>query len=287
MPEARIAVMGGSGLYEIPELRDIEVVQVSTPFGDPSDTIVLGTLGEERVAFLPRHGRGHRILPSDVPYRANIYALKSLGVERIISVTACGSLKEDIHPLDLVIPDQLLDLTRRRVSTFFGEGIVVHISFDTPFCPDLSRWFWETAQSEGVRVHRGGAFVVMEGPQFSTKAESYANRQMGGSIIGMTAAPEAKLAREAEICYVSAAWVTDYDVWHPTEKPVTEEMIVQNLLKNVERAKAILKAVLPKIAKERNCICATALRGAILTNPDLIPYQTKEKLRLILGRYLD
>ncbi|MBI2845412.1 MAG: S-methyl-5'-thioadenosine phosphorylase, partial [Chloroflexi bacterium] len=280
-------VIGGSGLYQMEELQDVEERRVSTPFGDPSDATILGTLSGERVAFLPRHGRGHRLLPSEVPYRANIYALKSLGVERIISVSACGSLQEEIEPLHMVIPDQLFDRTQGRPSTFFGEGIVAHVSFDTPFCPDLSQWLYDSARSSGVKVHRGGTFVVMEGPQFSTKAESHFYRSLGGAIIGMTALPEAKLAREAEICYATLACVTDYDVWQEAEEPVTQEIVVRNLKQNVERAKVILQAIIPTIKRERPCICVQALAGAIATQKDLIPTETREKLRLLLGKFLE
>lgn len=286
MAEARIGVIGGSGLYQIEDLKDVVERKISTPFGDPSDAIILGTLSAERVAFLPRHGRGHRLLPSEVPYRANIYALKSLGVERIISVSACGSLQEEVEPLHMLIPKQLFDRTRNRPSTFFGQGIVGHISFDTPFCPDLSQWLYDAARASGTKVHRGGTFVVIEGPQFSTKAESSFYRDLGGAIIGMTALPEAKLAREAEMCYATLACVTDYDVWHEAQEPVTQEMVVRNLEHNVEKAKVILKALLPAIKRERPCICARALAGAIATQIDLIPAETKEKLRLLLGKYL-
>ena len=287
MAKARIGVIGGSGLYELEGLTDIEEVRVQTPFGDPSDAIVIGTLEGVRVAFLPRHGRGHRITPTELPVRANIYALKSLGVERIIAVSACGSMKEEIAPLDIVIPDQLFDRTRLRPNTFFGDGLVVHVAFADPFCPDLSRWLHEAAQEVGARVHTGGTYVCIEGPQFSTKAESRIYRQWGVDIIGMTAIPEAKLAREAEICYGMIALVTDYDVWHETEEPVTAEMVVRNLLQNVETAKRVLKAAIPRIAEERTCECATALSVAIQTARDRIPAEVKERLALLVGKYLE
>ncbi len=284
--KARIGVIGGSGLYEIEGLTDVEEVQVSTPFGEPSDAITIGTLEGERVAFLPRHGRGHRILPTELPVRANIYALKSLGVERIISVSACGSMKEEIAPLDIVIPDQLFDRTKTRVSTFFGEGLVAHIAFDEPFCPELSDLLYEAAKEVGARVHKGGTYICIEGPQFSTKGESRIYRQWGVDVIGMTAIPEAKLAREAEICYATLAMVTDYDVWHEAEEPVTVEMVVKNLLQNVETAKKVLKVVVPRIPRERACRCATALENAIQTQRDKIPATVKEKLGLLVGKYL-
>ncbi len=286
MAEVKIGIIGGSGLYEMEGLTDIEEVKVETPFGEPSDAIILGTLEGKRVAFLPRHGRGHRLMPTEIPVRANIYALKSLGVERIVAVSACGSMKEEIHPLDMVIPDQIFDRTRGRVSTFFGQGIVAHISFDQPFCPELSDLLYQAAQEAGARVHRGGTYLTMEGPQFSTKAESRIYRQWGVDIIGMTALPEAKLAREAEICYATLANVTDYDVWHVSEEPVTQEMVVQNLRRNVERAKDILRRVVSNIPAARACACATALQNAIATQKDLIPEKAKRDLNLLIGKYL-
>jgi 5'-methylthioadenosine phosphorylase len=287
MAKARIGVIGGSGLYEIEGLADVEEVRVSTPFGDPSDTITIGTLAGERVAFLPRHGRGHRITPTELPVQANIYALKSLGVERIIAASACGSMKEEIAPLDIVIPDQLFDRTRLRPNTFFGNGLVVHVGFADPFCPDLSRWLYEAAVEVGARVHKGGTYVCIEGPQFSTKAESRIYRQWGVDIIGMTALPEAKLAREAEMCYGMIALVTDYDVWHETEEPVTAETVVQRMLHNVETAKQILKAAIPRVAEERECECATALSVAIQTARDLVLAEVREKLALLVSKYLE
>ena len=284
---ARIAVIGGSGLYEMQALTDVEQLRVDTPFGPPSDAITVGTLRGQRVAFLPRHGRGHRLSPSEVPSRANIYALKSLGVEHIISVSACGSLREDIAPLDVVIPDQIFDRTKGiRPATFFGEGVVVHISFAEPFCPELSRVLYDASSATTSRVHRGGTFVVMEGPQFSTKAESSAYRQWGFDIIGMTALPEAKLAREAEICYATLAMVTDYDVWRKAEETVTVEMVVRNLLANVRVAQEAILAAIPRIAAERTCTCGNALRDAIITAREQIPQNQQERLALLLGRYL-
>ncbi len=286
MPEARLGVIGGSGLYQVEGLKDVEELRVKTPFGDPSDAITLGTLEGERVAFLPRHGRGHRISPTEIPVRANIYALKSLGVERIISVSAVGSLKETLPPLDLVIPDQLLDRTRSRVSSFFGGGMVVHVAFADPFCPALSQALYQACQGEGVGVHKGGTLVVMEGPLFSTRAESFLYRSWGADIIGMTALPEAKLAREAEICYATLASVTDYDCWHQEHASVSIEMVISNLQKNVERAKRVLRKLVRAIPRERDCPCSAALKDAIITDPRLIPAQKRQELALLIGKYL-
>ena len=288
MARAEIGVIGGSGLYHMEGLTDVQEVRVSTPYGDPSDGITLGTLTDTRLAFLPRHGRGHRLSPSELPARANIYALKSLGVERIISVSACGSLKEEIHPLDVVIPDQILDRTKGiRPATFFGRGLVAHISFAEPFCPDLSNVLHLAAERVGARIHRGGTFVVMEGPQFSTKAESRFYRLLGADVIGMTALPEAKLAREAELCYATIAMVTDFDVWHESEESVTVELVIQNLMRNVEIAQAIIAAALPLVRQERVCDCPTALADAIITQRDLIPSHAKEELSLLIGKYVE
>jgi len=284
--EARIGVIGGSGVYEMEGLIDVEEVRVKTPFGEPSDLIVIGTLEGHKVAFLPRHGRGHRIMPSELPSRANIYALKSLGVEHIIAVSACGSMKEEIHPLDMVIPDQIFDRTRGRINTFFGGGVVAHVSFDKPFCPDLSALLYQAAEDTGAKVHKGGTFVVMEGPAFSTKAESRIYRGWGVEIIGMTVLPEAKLAREAEICYAVLANVTDYDVWNVSEEPVSVEMLIDNLLKNAEMAKKIIKKAVPHIPEARTCPCPTALESAIITSKDRIPEKAKKDLGLLIGKYL-
>lgn len=287
MPNARVGVIGGSGLYQMEGLHDIQEVNVDTPFGAPSDAIIVGTLEGERVAFLPRHGRGHRISPSELPARANIYALKSLGVEHIISVSACGSMREEIAPMDVVIPDQIFDRTKGvRPATFFGNGLVVHIGFADPFCPELSRVLYEAAVETKAPVHRGGTMVVIEGPQFSTKAESRIYRQWGVDIIGMTALPEAKLAREAEICYATVAIATDYDVWHVSEEPVTVEMVVRNLLKGVDTAKGIIRAAIRRIDRARPCPCARALEDAIITQRDRIPQEQKDRLRLLIGKYL-
>ncbi len=287
MTQASIGIIGGSGLYEIEGLTDIDEIDVSTPFGEPSDSIVVGTLQERRVGFLPRHGRGHRILPSEVNARANVYALKSLGVERIISVSACGSMKEEIAPLDIVIPDQIIDRTKGRDSTFFGHGLVVHVSFAEPFCPELSNVLYEAARKVRAKVHKGGTYICMEGPRFSSKAESKMHRLWDVDIIGMTAMPEAVLAREAEICYATIAMSTDYDVWHETEAPVTAQMVVQNLLRNIETAKSILKEAMPLVGPERDCECATALSVAIQTARDRIPGRIKRELDLLVGKYLE
>lgn len=286
MSEAKIGVIGGTGLYEIEGLTEIEEVRVETPFGEPSEAITIGTLEGMRIAFLSRHGKGHRIMPTELPVRANIYALKSLGVERIISLSACGSMKEEIIPLDIVIPDQLFDRTRARPSTFFGDGLVAHISFAEPFCPHLSQLLYEAAVEVGARAHKGGTYLCLEGPQFSTKSESRIYRLWGVDVIGMTTIPEAKLAREAEICYATLALVTDYDVWHETEEPVTVEMIVRNLLQNVAMAKRVLRASLPKVPAERNCPCSTALKNAIITQREYIPIEVMEKLALLVDKYL-
>ena len=283
---ARIGFIGGSGLYEMAGLEGAQAVDVDTPFGPPSDSIVVGEMSGERVAFLPRHGRGHRISPSNLPARANIYALKTLGVERIVSISAVGSLQEGIRPLDMVVPDQLIDRTRGRPSTFFDEGLVAHIAFADPFCPVLSGVVWEAASSEAT-AHRGGACVVIEGPQFSTRAESEIFRSWGADIIGMTALPEARLAREAETCYTTLALVTDYDTWHATEEEVSVELVVQNLLKNVEASRRVIRSLVTEIPSERNCGCASALENAIITSPELIGKETRARLSALTGRYLE
>ena len=285
MADAQVAVIGGSGLYEMDALEDVQQVDAPTPFGNPSGPITLGTLAGLRVAFLPRHGRGHHIMPTEVPSRANIYALKTLGVERIISVSAVGSLQEHIHPLEMVIPDQLIDRTRGRPSTFFGNGIVAHVGFAAPFCPDLGTLLAGTAEEADASVHRSGTYVVMEGPAFSTKAESALYRSWGASIIGMTALPEAKLAREAELCYSTLACVTDYDVWRESEPEVSVSLVIQNLMRNVGRAKQVLAALAPKLAAPRQCPCATALDSAIITDSSAIPASVKKDLAPIIGKY--
>jgi len=286
MDEVKIGIIGGSGLYKVEGVTEIEEVKPDTPFGKPSDAIMLGNLEGTRVAFLPRHGKGHRISPSELPSKANIYALKSLGVERIISVGAVGSLNEEIKPQDLVIPDQLIDRTKGRDSTFFTNGIVAHIAFAEPFCPVLSRILFEAATKAGAKVHKGGTYLAMEGPQFSTKAESQLYRSWGADIVGMTALPEAKLAREAEICYARVAIVTDYDCWHPRYESVTTEIILTNLQTGVDTARKVLKLAIPNIPQERNCACATALKNAIATSPEYISDRAKVDLALLIGKYL-
>ncbi|MFC1998125.1 S-methyl-5'-thioadenosine phosphorylase [Chloroflexota bacterium] len=286
MCEAKLGVIGGSGLYQIEGLEDIEEIKVSTPYGEPSDTITVGTLEGARVAFLPRHGRGHRINPSEIPVRANIYALKSLGVERIIAVNSCGSYKEEIAPGHLLIPDQIIDHTNGRPGTFFEGGIVAHVPFAEPFCTDLSDVLYKAAQDAGATVHKGGTFVVMEGPQFSTKAESFLYKSWGASVIGMTVVPEAKLAREAEICYASVACVTDYDCWHETHESVTIEMILAVMSKNINTAKQIIKIATGRVSGERGCVCVSALKNSIVTNPKVITPQKKRDLELLIGKYI-
>ena len=284
--EAAIAVIGGSGLYEMEGLEQVACVDIDTPFGKSSDAIVVGSLEGVPVAFLPRHGRGHRLNPSSIPVRANIYSLKTLGVQRIISISAVGSLQEGFAPLDLVVPDQLIDRTRQRASTFFDGEIVVHIGFAEPFCAATSQVLSQSARESGVTVHPRGTMVVMEGPAFSSRAESFMYRSWGADIIGMTALPEAKLAREAEICYATLACVTDYDCWHQSNKAVSVDMVVQNLLKNVDTSKAVLRRVIPRLHGRRDCPCASALKDAILTSPQQVSEETKRKLAPFMGRYL-
>jgi 5'-methylthioadenosine phosphorylase len=282
----RAAVIGGSGFYQMDGLSDVEEVRIDTPFGLPSDNLVVGRLEGERVAFLPRHGVGHRLLPSEIPARANIHALKQLGVELILSVSAVGSLREDIEPLHMVVPDQLIDRTRGRVSTFFGEGIVAHIAFADPFCPELRTLLAEATREAGATVHRGGTLVVIEGPAFSTRAESNLYRSWGADIIGMTALPEAKLAREAEICYAILACSTDYDVWHDTHEDVSAEMIVANLLRNVQLSRNAVRLALQRLPDIRSCGCSHALRDAIITPLELAPEEIKRRLAPILSPYV-
>ncbi len=290
MAQATIGVIGGSGLYRMEGMTDVEEVRVQTPFGDPSDAITVGNVGGVSMAFLPRHGRGHRLSPTEIPARANIWALKSLGVEYVISVSAVGSLREQIAPRDLVIPDQLFDRTKSRVNSFFEGGIVVHCTFAEPFCPALSKMLLSAAQAlDDVRVHEGGTFVCMEGPLFSTKAESNAYRQWGMDIIGMTALPEAKLAREAELCYATIACATDYDCWHESEESVTVEMVMGNLGANIANAQRILHSVAHTIPADRTgatCGCASALATSIITDRAAIPVEVKEKYRLLIGKYV-
>ena len=284
----RVGIIGGSGLYQMPELTAVEEVKVDTPFGPPSDSFIVGTLEGERVAFLPRHGRGHRLTPTEVPFRANIYAMKLLGVESILSASAVGSLQEKYAPLDMVIPDQFFDRTRGRVkeSTFFGEGIVAHMSFAHPVCGRLGDMLEQSCRATEVKVHRGGTYLCMEGPAFSTLAESNVYRSWGMDIIGMTNLQEAKLAREAEICYATLALVTDYDCWHPGHDAVSIEQVVEYLNKNVRNAQTILRETL-KLMKdsERSCKCGSALQHAIFTAPNLWPEATTKKLEAIIKKY--
>ncbi|HEX8173706.1 MAG TPA: S-methyl-5'-thioadenosine phosphorylase [Pyrinomonadaceae bacterium] len=288
MAKAEIGIIGGSGLYQMPELKDIEEVSVDTPFGKPSDAFITGTLEGVRVAFLPRHGRGHKILPTELPFRANIYAMKTLGVERILSASAVGSLQEQYAPLDMVIPDQFFDRTRARAheSTFFGEGIVAHITFAHPVCAELGDVLERACGATEARVHRGATYVCMEGPAFSTLAESNLYRKWGMDIIGMTNLQEAKLAREAEICYATLALVTDYDCWHEEHDAVTVETVIDNLNKNVRNAQIIMKESVRELAaRPRGCKCGSALKNAIFTAPDLWPEETRRRLDAIIRKY--
>ncbi len=283
-----LAVIGGSGVYNIESLTDVAEVKIKTPFGDPSDAILIGTLANQRVAFLPRHGRGHRILPTEVNSRANIYALKLLGAERVLSISACGSLRQDFKPRDIVVPSQLYDHTKLRAGyTFFGRGLVAHISFAHPFCPDFSRHVAQAARQAGApTVHEGATFITMEGPRFSTKAESATYRKLGFDIIGMTAVPEAQLAREAELCYAVMAHVTDYDVWHETEADVNVAMLIANLSANAALSKKAVEYLAADIVGvERTCECKDALATAIITQPDQIPEKVKRELAPIIGKY--
>lgn len=281
----RIAVIGGSGLYEMEGIKETRELKIKTPFGDPSDAIIIGKIEDVWCAFLPRHGRGHRILPGEINVRANIYALKSLGVEQIISVSACGSLKEELKPRDMVFPDQLYDRTKGRKSTFFGEGVVAHIGIASPFCSELTQTLYKTANSLKFRTHAGGTYVCIEGPQFSTKAESNVNRVLGFSIIGMTAIPEAKLAREAEICYSTVAMITDYDVWKEGEE-VNIDTVDGNLKANINNVKQLLKTVFPKLVRERKCECSSALRHAIYTHDWQKNKDAVKRLGVIVEKYL-
>lgn len=287
MAQAEIGIIGGSGLYSMPGLTDVRELNQKTPFGSPSDAYVLGTLEGRKVAFLSRHARGHRILPSELNFRANIYGFKQLGVERIISVSAVGSLKEEHKPLDFVIPDQFFDRTRHRVDTFFGDGIVAHVAFADPVCPELLPVVEAACKRAHVTGKRGGTYLCMEGPQFSTKAESNIYRSWGMDVIGMTNLQEAKLAREAEICYVTIAMVTDYDCWHPKHDSVTVDQIVAVLLKNAENACEVVRHTVAAMPKTRSCKCGNALAHAILTQPGTIPAATRERLKLILDKHLE
>lgn len=286
MGDVEIGIIGGSGLYEIEGLTKVEEKALSTPFGDPSDAFILGNLNGRRVAFLARHGRGHRISPSGINFRANIYAMKGLGVNRIISVSAVGIMREGISPGDIVVPDQFYDHTKRRISTFFEEGAVAHVSFADPVCPDLSGILFQAGKKTGAAMHNGGVYLCIEGPQFSTRAESNIYRGWHVDIIGMTNVTEAKLAREAEICYSTLAMATDYDCWHTGEEAVTVEGVIQILMKNVETSKKIIREAILHVPGERNCPCKDALKDAIITKKELIPREIREKLKPILKRYI-
>jgi 5'-methylthioadenosine phosphorylase len=288
MTAAKIGIIGGSGLYQMPELKDIDEIEVQTPFGSPSDKFILGTLEGERVAFLPRHGRGHRLTPTEVPFRANIYGMKLLGVERILSASAVGSLQEKYAPLDMVIPDQFFDRTRARAreSTFFGDGIVAHVAFAHPLCAELGDTLEQACRAVDVKVHRGGTYICMEGPAFSTLAESKVYRSWGMDVIGMTNLQEAKLAREAEICYATLALITDYDCWHPGHDAVTADAVIEYLNKNVRNAQVIMREAVKGLASNpRACKCGSALKNAIFTSSDLWPEATAAKLSAIIGKY--
>lgn len=288
MTEPTIGVIGGSGIYEMEGVADVQELEIDTPFGDPSDKIVVGRLSGVRVAFLPRHGRGHRILPTEVNSQANMYALKSLGVRWILSLSAVGSLKKEIVPgKDIVIPDQLIDRTKSRVNSFFGEGIVAHVAFGDPFCPNVAAILHDSAKDLKLTVHRGGTYVCMEGPLFSTKAESNLHRSWGAAVIGMTALPESKLAREAEMCYAMCSLPTDYDCWYEGHDAVTADMVVQTLLKNADNAKKIVKNAVARLAKKLDvtCACHSSLAHAVVTSPALFPKKTRAKLSFLLDKY--
>jgi 5'-methylthioadenosine phosphorylase len=280
-----LAIIGGSGLYHMSGLQDIKEYNLITPFGKPSAPIMVGTLEGTRIAFLARHGIGHHITPTEVPYRANIYALKSLGVERVISISACGSLREDYAPGHIVIPDNIYDNTKSRARTFFGDGLVAHVGVANPFCADLSNEVETAVRATGAVTHRGGSFITIEGPRFSTKAESNTFRAWGMSIIGMTASPEAFLAREAELCYATMAHVTDYDVWHESEAPVTVEMVIQTLNKNTQKAQEAIRNLVRGLKPERTCECGQALSTALITDSKVVPFETRQKLDLLIGKY--
>jgi len=281
---AEVGIIGGSGFYEL--LDDAREVALETPFGAPSDVYFVGEIGGVAVAFLPRHGRGHRIMPSEINYRANIWGMKALGVKYLLSASAVGSLREDLRPLDIVVPDQLFDRTKGRISTFYGDGVVVHMSFADPFCSYVSEVLVREGRAAGATVHAGGTYVCIEGPQFSTRAESRVYRQLGFDVIGMTNLQEAKLAREAELCYATMALVTDYDVWYEGEEDVSLEQVLSNVRRNVETAQAIVRRVVPVLDLERDCVCRHAVENAINTPANLIPPATKERLDLLLGKYL-
>ena len=283
---AEIGIIGGSGLYSMPGLKDTREIRVKTPFGDPSEAIVLGTLEGKRVAFLARHGRGHRILPSEINFRANLCAMKQLGVERVISVSAAGSLQEELRPGEFLVVDQFVDRTKNRISTFFGGGLVAHVTFDKPTCAQVSAVLTDASTHCGVKAHPRGTYVCIEGPQFSTLAEAHVHRQLRFEVIGMTNVTEAKLAREAELCYASIAMITDYDCWHPEHESVTGAQIIATLNQNAENAQRVLREAVRTMPRERKCKCGTALRHALITDLKLVPAATKKRLAPIIGKYL-
>ena len=283
----KIAIIGGSGLYTMPGIEDVQERVITTPFGDPSAPIFVGRLKGQTIAFLARHGIGHYLSPSEINFRANIYALKSMGVERIVGISACGSLREDYAPGDIVIPDQLFDFTKARERTFFGDGLVAHISIPDPFCADLSEQLYQSVKMTGNSVHTGGSYITIEGPRFSTRAESNTFRAWGMSLIGMTTSPEAFLAREAEICYATLAHVTDYDVWHITEEPVTVDMVIEILNRNTAVAQQAVVNLVGQLNPERFCDCQHAIAAALITNPEVIPLETRQRLGLLVDKYLD
>ncbi|MDI6786596.1 MAG: S-methyl-5'-thioadenosine phosphorylase [bacterium] len=285
MEKVKVGIIGGSGLYQLEGIEGVTSLKIDTPFGDPSDELIIGTINGTKVAFLPRHGNGHRIIPTEINVKANIYALKSIGVERIISVSAVGSLKEEIKPLDILIPDQIIDKTRLRALSFFGKGAVAHVGIANPYCPILNKIINEICEKLHYDTHNGGTYLCIEGPQFSTKAESKSFQLLGADIIGMTSVPEARMAREAEICYSTIALVTDYDVWHESGE-VTIEMVIANLNKNLKKAKSILKELIPQIANTSYCSCSDALKDAIITPFELIPEKTKNELSFLLKKYM-
>ena len=285
-PQANIGIIGGSGLYNMMGLSESKEVRIKTPFGDPSEAIVTGLLEGKRVAFLARHGRGHRILPSEINYRANVYAFKLLGVDRIISLSAVGSLKEELAPGEFLVADQFVDRTKHRVATFFGGGLVAHVAFDKPTCAQLSSVLADSCVHCGVKVHRKGTYICMEGPQFSTLAEAHMHRSLGFDVIGMTNVTEAKLAREAEICYASIAMITDYDCWHPGHESVTGAQIIATLTQNAENAQRVLREAVKAMPEHHECKCGSALAHALITDPKLVPAATKKRLALIIGKYM-
>ena len=285
MNQIRIGIIGGSGFYELPGLTGVRWTRVTTPFGAPSDAYCVGQLGDRTVVFLPRHGRGHRVMPSDLNFRANIYGFKKLGVQWVLSISAVGSMREEIRPLDMVIPDQFFDWTRHRVSSFFGNGIVAHVGMADPVCRDLADKLEKAARATRATVHRGGTYLCIEGPQFSSKGESRIYRSWGVDVIGMTNMPEAKLAREAELCYATLAVVTDYDVWHESEEAVSVEAVVANLLKNIATAKEVLSRLIPTVGPDRDCPCPSLLENAVITTPAVFPVRSRKALDLLLGKY--